>query len=223
MKKLFIILIAFFSFVSVFATNIDYVYADDSTSQEITATGSSDADVESPTWLKTTVNKVSCGPITTMSASIPRTTSRAVLFLEILAPALLIVFGMLDFYKAVASGVEENIKKNKNAFVNRLVAAIIVFLIIALTKFLVSTISRAQGINGKGITGCINCFINNKCGSPIGNSGSGSGGYSGNSGTTDTTDPSNDKTENADPNENDNDDDNDNNGHVVVIDGGPRL
>ena len=63
-------------------------------------------------------DKISCGPIKGMSKSIPRATSLVVLFIEILTPALLIVFGMLDFYKAIASGVDENIKKNRNAFFN---------------------------------------------------------------------------------------------------------
>ena len=115
------------------------------------------------TWLDNT-DKISCGPIKGMSKSIPRATSLVVLFIEILTPALLIVFGMLDFYKAIASGVDENIKKNRNAFFNRIVAAIIVFLIIAVTKLLVSVVSRSQGNDGSGTSSCINCFINNKCG-----------------------------------------------------------
>ena len=144
MKKIFIITVLIFSAFAMFASNIDRVYAADDT----------------PSWANST-NKVSCGPISNMPKSIPHATSLIVLFIEILTPALLIVMGSIDLYKAIASGKEDNIKKNRDAFINRLVAALIVFLIIAITKIVVNIAASSQG--NKSSIACVNCFISEKC------------------------------------------------------------
>jgi len=144
MKKLFIITVLIFSAFAMFASNIDRVYAAEDT----------------PSWAKTS-NKISCGPISNMPKSIPHATSLIVLFIEILTPALLIVMGSIDLYKAIASGKEDNIKKNRDAFISRLVAALIVFLIIAITKVVINVVAKSQG-NSSSVA-CVNCFISDKC------------------------------------------------------------
>lgn len=49
-------------------------------------------------------------------------------WIRIIVPFLLIVFGILDFSKAVFSSKEENIKKSRETFFKRILAAILVFL-----------------------------------------------------------------------------------------------
>ena len=49
-------------------------------------------------------------------------------WIRIIVPILLIVFGILDFSKAVFSSKEENIKKSRETFFKRILAAILVFL-----------------------------------------------------------------------------------------------
>lgn len=143
MKKILIYTVLIFSIFALCVSSVDRVYAE-----------------ETPSWAKSG-NKISCGPISNMSKSIPHATSMIVLFIEIITPALLIVMGSIDLYKALASGKEDNIKKNKDAFINRIVAALIVFLIISLTKIVVNIVASSQG--NKSSISCVNCFISEKC------------------------------------------------------------
>lgn len=50
-------------------------------------------------------------------------------WIRILVPLLLIVFGILDFSKAVFSSNEDNMKKIREKFIKRIVAAVLVFLV----------------------------------------------------------------------------------------------
>jgi len=59
---------------------------------------------------------------------------------QILVPMGLIIMGTIDFLKAVVAQNEENIKKNQMVFIKRVIAAVIVFtvvaIVMALTEFL---------------------------------------------------------------------------------------
>lgn len=107
------------------------------------------------------VDKVSCGNITDIPAKIPELTNMAINILQIAAPAILVVMGMIDFFKAMSSGKEDEIKKNQNIFIKRLIIAVLIFFIVVIVKFAISLIANA--LDTKNITSCINCFINNKC------------------------------------------------------------
>ena len=114
-----------------------------------------------PSWLGGS-EKVSCANIGPFSKNIPRVTSLAVTVMLIIATALFVIMGTVDFFKASMSGKDEIIKKNQKAFIDRLIAAILLFLIVVLAKLFISIITNALGTNA-GIVECIDCFINNKC------------------------------------------------------------
>lgn len=50
-------------------------------------------------------------------------------WIRIIAPILLICFGILDFAKATFSGKEDEMKKNRDRFIKRIIAAILLFLV----------------------------------------------------------------------------------------------
>lgn len=114
-----------------------------------------------PSWLGDG-NKVSCANIGPFSKNIPRVTSLAITVMFVIGTALFVIMGTVDFFKATMSGKDETIKKNQKAFIDRLVAAILLFLIVVLAKLFISIITNALGTNA-GIVECIDCFINNKC------------------------------------------------------------
>lgn len=118
-------------------------------------------DSETPSWLESP-DKVSCANIGPFSSAIPKTTSLIITIISIIAPVLLVIMGTVDFFKATMSGKEDMIKKNQKAFIDRLIAAILVFVVIVLAKLLVSFITTAMGTNA-GIIECVDCFISNKC------------------------------------------------------------
>ena len=78
-----------------------------------------------------------------------------ILIIQIAVPILLVVFGMMDLMKSIMAQKEDEIKKGQQIFVKRLIAAIIVFFIIAVVKLVISAVAK----NDKGIMACANCFI----------------------------------------------------------------
>ena len=63
---------------------------------------------------------------------------------------------MVDFLKALTSQKEDEIKKGQQVFIKRLIAGVIVFFVIAVVKFVISSIA---GNDSEGIMNCVDCFI----------------------------------------------------------------
>lgn len=104
-------------------------------------------------------NYVKCGDIIPkMAAIIPKLTSTIFDVIKIGVPVLLIIFGMLDFGKAVMSQKEDEIKKNQQIFLKRLLSAAIVFLVFVVVEFVFNFVTRGAEEN---VWKCVDCFINN--------------------------------------------------------------
>lgn len=73
-------------------------------------------------------------------------------------PVLLVVFGVFDFVRAASSQKDDEMKKAQSQFVRRIVASVLVFFVIAITKFLFSTLSNLDF--GNGFTDCLDAFVN---------------------------------------------------------------
>lgn len=67
-------------------------------------------------------------------------------WVRIAVPLLLIVFGVLDFSKAVFSSSEDNIKKTREKFIKRIVAAVLVFLAPILVNLILDLGNKAWEI-----------------------------------------------------------------------------
>lgn len=87
---------------------------------------------------------------------IPNTVHTIVLIIQIVVPILLVVFGMMDLMKGVMAQKEDEIKKGQQTFIKRLIAAAIVFFVIAIVKMVVSFVSD----DDQDIISCFNAFIN---------------------------------------------------------------
>ncbi len=72
-------------------------------------------------------------------------------------PLLLIIFGMLDLGKAVIASKEDEIKKGQQMFIKRLVAAVIVFFVVAVVKLVASL--AADGEDRTSIPDCIDGIV----------------------------------------------------------------
>lgn len=79
-----------------------------------------------------------------------------IVILQIAIPVVLVIFGSIDFLKAVTASKEDEIKKGQQTFIKRLIAAALVFFITAIVRLVVSF---ATG-NDKSILNCANCFLN---------------------------------------------------------------
>ncbi len=87
---------------------------------------------------------------------IAKTVHIVVLVIQIVVPIILVVFGMIDFVKAVIAQKEDEIKKAQMVFVKRLIAGALVFFVFVIVKMLISFVAD----DSSGITNCVNCFIN---------------------------------------------------------------
>lgn len=73
-------------------------------------------------------------------------------YIKILGPTIAIVMGSVDFAKAIISSDEENMKKTQKRFMNRLIAAILLFFIPILVSLLlgffgITTNNATCGLN----------------------------------------------------------------------------
>lgn len=83
-------------------------------------------------------------------------------FIQVVVPILLIVWGMLDLGKAVMAQKEDEIKKGQQTFVKRIVAAVLVFFVVAITKLVVGLFAPDNGAKGSGsLAACLNSIV--KC------------------------------------------------------------
>lgn len=104
---------------------------------------------------------ISCGGFTDIPDVLPNLISLVINGIKIVVPIMLIIFGMLDLGKAVAAGKEDDIKKGQTTFMKRAIAAITVFLIVAIVQLIFSLLAQQTGNSSdKNITGCISCFVN---------------------------------------------------------------
>ena len=78
--------------------------------------------------------------------------------IKIGVPIILIVLGMIDMGKAVASQKEDEIKKGQKTLISRCIAAGIVFFVVAIVQLLFSVINGST--NNNSIWNCIDKFVN---------------------------------------------------------------
>lgn len=79
-----------------------------------------------------------------------------ILLLQFGVPVLLIIFGMLDLGKAVIASKEDEIKKGQNMFIKRLIAAVIVFFVVAVVRLVVGLAADNSG----DVIDCIDAIVN---------------------------------------------------------------
>lgn len=101
-----------------------------------------------------------CGGITsfTFPSLLPNITSTVYTLLKVAVPAILIIFGMLDMFKAASSQKEDEMKKAQKKFINRLIAGACALLVFIIAETIINFIVNKTG-NGNAMD-CVNCFIN---------------------------------------------------------------
>ena len=97
--------------------------------------------------------------LTDIPEGLPIFTNNLINLVKILIPILLIIMGMFDFVRAVMSSDEKQMKEAQNRFIRRVLAAVIIFFVVAIVQFTF----RIIGHSNKNIVGCIDCFVNGNC------------------------------------------------------------
>ena len=91
----------------------------------------------------------------------PQITSTAMSIIKIVVPIILVITGMISFFKVTtSSNVEDEMKKAKTKLINSIIAAVVIFFTFSIVNFAVSLVA---GANNKFMS-CVECFVNiNKC------------------------------------------------------------
>ena len=77
---------------------------------------------------------------------------------KILIPIVLIIFGSIDFGRAIIANKDDEIKKGQQTFVKRLVAAVIVFLVVFVVQIVLGLVApRGENSN---VWSCFDCIVN---------------------------------------------------------------
>ncbi len=93
---------------------------------------------------------------------VPRLVSYFIIILKTATPIILIIMGMVQIIKAIASSNEDEIKKAKSSLIKKLIVAVLVFFSISIVQFVVDQVIDDDQKGSFGA--CLNCFINNNCG-----------------------------------------------------------
>ena len=92
---------------------------------------------------------------------VPQLTSYFILILKTATPIVLIIIGMVQIIKAIASTNEDEINKARSALIKKLIAAVLVFFSISIVQFVVDQV--VDDDEAGSVAACMNCFINNDC------------------------------------------------------------
>lgn len=97
---------------------------------------------------------VSCGDgaLTNIPEQLPMFIRNLIWLIQMITPIILIGLGMYDFIKAVIAGDEKVMKESQNRFIKRIIAAVLIFMVIAIVKFVFGLIP------GETTLSCIPCF-----------------------------------------------------------------
>ena len=99
-----------------------------------------------------------CGFGDYIPKGLPNFTSGLYNIVKLLVPIILIVMGMIDFTGAVMASEEKKMKDSQKKFINRLIAAIVVFLIMAVVQFVFKKIDVGTSYEN-GFVNCMNCLL----------------------------------------------------------------
>lgn len=92
--------------------------------------------------------------------------SAVISIVKIAVPLIIIVLGMIDFFKAVTSDDEKAISKATQSLIRRLISGVIIFFIPSLLWALLNVIDITDGIhdlNNSEFGICTKCILNSKC------------------------------------------------------------
>ena len=103
------------------------------------------------------VDAQGCKNVASIDIKITNAIHTVVVIIQIVVPILLVIFGSIDFVKAMISSKEDEIKKGQQTFIKRAIAGVLVFFIVAIVRLI---ISFAAGDESKDIFKCVNCFLN---------------------------------------------------------------
>ena len=94
-------------------------------------------------------------------SKLPAFTSGLFNLIKLLVPIILIVMGMIDFLRAMMSSDEKKMKDSQHRFITRLIAAAIIFLVVAIVQFAFRKVAAGADYKN-GFANCMSCLLDNQ-------------------------------------------------------------
>ncbi len=79
---------------------------------------------------------------------------------KIIVPIVLIVIGIMDLFKAITGGKDDNLKKSLISLMTRVIAGVIIFFVPAIIEFVFSLIDNWVNNYENSYKECITCVLN---------------------------------------------------------------
>lgn len=99
---------------------------------------------------------IQCGSVD-VPAPIPPLVRLVVMAIKIVTPFVLIVMGMVDMLKAVIGSKDDEIKKEQQKFIKRVIAAVLLFFVVSILQFVIGFIAPEDT---DSVLKCVDCLIN---------------------------------------------------------------
>lgn len=98
---------------------------------------------------------------------IPSFTTLILNTVKIIVPIILIVFGIVEMFKAATANDEKVMKEAQSKLIKRIIYAVLIFFIVAIVQLVFSVLARSSSSSNTGsnvsktdVTACISCFTN---------------------------------------------------------------
>lgn len=92
---------------------------------------------------------------------VPRLVSYFIIILKTVTPIVLIIMGMIQIIKAIASSNDDEMNKAKSSLIKKLISAVLIFFSISIVQFVIDQV--ADDSEDGSVSSCMSCFINNDC------------------------------------------------------------
>lgn len=100
---------------------------------------------------------------------IPSFTTLILNTVKIIVPIILIVFGIVEMFKAATANDEKVMKEAQGKLIKRIIYAVLIFFIVAIVQLVFSVLASSSSssntgsnVNKNDINACISCFTNYK-------------------------------------------------------------
>lgn len=98
---------------------------------------------------------------------IPSFTTLILNTVKIIVPIILIVFGIVEMFKAATANDEKVMKEAQSKLIKRIIYAVLIFFIVAIVQLVFSVLARSSSSSNTGsnvsktdVKACISCFTN---------------------------------------------------------------
>lgn len=93
---------------------------------------------------------------------IPSFTTLLINMVKIIVPIILIVFGIVEMFKAATANDEKVMKEAQGKLIKRIIYAVLIFFIVAIVQLVFNVLAKAGSNESKNeIPACISCFTSN--------------------------------------------------------------